>query len=92
MLANYGYQDASGIFYIQIDTAKCAECEVKGCVSACPQNLFVEELDDFDEKIIAIREEERNNIAFSCGACKSVKATKTPCIEACIPRALVFTW
>ncbi|MBW1798692.1 MAG: 4Fe-4S binding protein, partial [Deltaproteobacteria bacterium] len=38
MLANYGYKDASGDFFITIDTDKCDGCG--DCVSACPVDVF----------------------------------------------------
>ena len=50
MLANYGYEDGSGHYYIKIDTSKCAECTDKACIPACPEKLFVTELDDFDDE------------------------------------------
>ena len=38
MLANYGYKDASGDFFITIDTDRCNGCAQ--CVSACPVAVF----------------------------------------------------
>jgi ferredoxin len=38
MLANYGYMDASGDFFITIDTDKCNGCG--DCVTACPADVF----------------------------------------------------
>ena len=38
MLANYGYKDTSGDFFITVDTDKCDGCG--DCVSDCPANVF----------------------------------------------------
>ena len=38
MLANYGYSDGSGNYFITIDTDKCNACGE--CVEACPANIF----------------------------------------------------
>ena len=39
MIANYGYKDGSGDFFIAIDTDKCNGCG--DCVSACPYGVYV---------------------------------------------------
>ena len=43
MLANYGYEDASGNYYIRIDTSICAENrpELLPCQSACGRDAIV---------------------------------------------------
>ncbi|MBW1829530.1 MAG: 4Fe-4S binding protein [Deltaproteobacteria bacterium] len=38
MLANYGYKDGSGDFFITLDTDKCDGCG--DCVTACPNGVF----------------------------------------------------
>ena len=38
MLTNYGYSDASGNFFITIDTDKCDGCG--DCINACPSDIF----------------------------------------------------
>ncbi len=91
MIANYGYEDGSGHYYIKIDTAKCAECSDKGCISTCPEKLFVTELDDFDDEVVLIREDARNTLQTSCALCKS-GAEKELCAAACAASAIGFSW
>ena len=91
MLANYGYEDGSGHYYIKIDTAKCAECEPKNCLSVCPEKLFVTELDDFDDEVVTIREDGRNTLQGSCASCKANGKTEL-CIENCQEKAISFSW
>ena len=38
VIANYGYQDASGDYYITIDTDKCTGCGE--CAKICPKNIL----------------------------------------------------
>lgn len=91
MIANYGYEDGSGHYYIKIDTSKCAECADKGCISACPEKLFSVELDDFDDEVVVIREDARNTLQTACARCKAEGKTEL-CIEACQAKAVGFSW
>lgn len=91
MIANYGYEDGSGHYYIKIDTAKCAECEGKGCIAVCPEKLFVTELDDFDDEVVVIREDGRNTLQTDCAHCKADGKTEL-CIAACEAGAIGFSW
>jgi len=91
MIANYGYEDGSGHYYIRIDTAKCAGCADKGCISACPEKLFATELDDFDDEVVLIREDARNTLQTSCAHCKAEGAGEL-CMKACQPSAIGFSW
>jgi ferredoxin len=91
MLANYGYEDGSGNYYIRIDTDKCAGCGAKGCISACPEKLFISELDDFDDEVVVIREDGRNTLATSCALCKA-NGKASPCLQSCAPAAINFSW
>lgn len=43
MIANYGYEDASGSYFISIDTAKCNGCGE--CVRACSRATAVGKID-----------------------------------------------
>lgn len=91
MIANYGYEDGSGHYYIKIDTSKCAECKDKGCITLCPEKLFVTELDDFDDEVVLIREDGRNTLLTSCSGCKA-SSEKELCIKACAANAIGFSW
>ncbi|NCC66873.1 MAG: 4Fe-4S dicluster domain-containing protein [Clostridia bacterium] len=91
MIANYGYEDGSGHYYIKIDTSKCAECENKACITVCPEKLFATELDDFDDEVVIIREEVRHTLATNCANCKRQGGTE-PCIKACPEGAITLSW
>lgn len=90
MIANYGYEDGSGHYYIKIDTAKCAECSNKGCITSCPEELFVTELDDFDDEVVLIRDDARNTLQTSCASCKA--GGHELCVKACEAGAIGFSW
>ena len=90
MIANYGYEDGSGIYYIRIDTKKCADCADKACIKACPEKLFLTELNDFDDEVILIRESNRNTLLTDCANCKAQGAEL--CIAACPADAVSFSW
>lgn len=91
MIANYGYEDGSGHYYIKIDTSKCAECTDKGCITACPEKLFVTEIDDFDDEVVVIREDGRNTLQTSCARCKA-DGDNELCRKACAAEAISFSW
>ncbi|MBI4713107.1 MAG: 4Fe-4S binding protein [Planctomycetes bacterium] len=95
MLANYGYKDGSGDFFITIDTDKCNGCGK--CVAICPARvlgLITDESDPFrDIPVVAVTEEHRRKIKYSCAPCKPTVGRKTlPCIYACQPNAIKHSW
>jgi len=53
MIANYGFDDGSGSYYISIDTNKCGDCEEKGCIRVCPAGVLISEVNDWDEETAA---------------------------------------
>ena len=61
MIANYGYKDGSGDYFIAIDTEKCNGC--KDCVSTCPYGVMdvgPDENDPLsDEEVAFVTEAER---------------------------------
>lgn len=94
MLANYGYEDASGNYYIQIDTSVCAECADHGCVAACPGHAFFIEPDDWEDDVAVIRPELRNTLKALCAACKPLenRPELLPCQAACGQSAILHSW
>ena len=94
MIANYGYKDGSGDFFIAIDTDKCIECEDHPCVEACPKNLFNIIVDDYDDEVAEILKEERSKLKYTCAECKGTDVAKAdfPCMKACTPGAIDHSW
>jgi len=91
MLANYGYKDGSGEYFITIDTDKCDGCGE--CVKVCPAGVLEMITNDYDEVVPAVTEEQRKKIKYSCAPCKPVSGPRNvPCIAACKPAAITHSW
>lgn len=95
MLANYGYKNGSGEYFITIDTAKCNGCGK--CVEACPYGVMVvgpDENDPFREELVAaVKLEERKKIKYTCAPCKPTSGErKLPCVLACERGAIQHSW
>jgi Fe-S-cluster-containing hydrogenase component 2 len=93
MLANYGYKDGSGDYFITIDTARCATCAARPCAEACPAGVLEIVIDDYDDTVCAVREVHRKKIKYSCAPCKPTSERPAlPCVAACAPAALSHSW
>jgi len=96
MIANYGYKDGSGEYFIIIDTDQCDGCG--DCVKACPENVFQlleEDPNDplRDEPVVVVPSEERKKIKYTCGPCKpTTERPPLPCISACAHGAVSHSW
>ena len=95
MIANYGYKDGSGEYFININTDKCDGCGK--CVDACTAGVLEVRENDFDpleeDLMAAVTEEHRKKIKYSCAPCKpSAGYSSLPCMEACIPEAIGHSW
>lgn len=91
MIANYGFKDGSGDWYVTIDTDKCNGCSK--CVEACPANTLEVAEDEYDpfgeEQVARVVVEERKKIRYTCAPCKpDFGAESAPCVAACEPGAI----
>lgn len=94
MIANYGYKDGSGEYYISINTDKCIACPVDhACLRACPKDMFETMVDDYDDEVVCIDAAYRRSLAYDCAGCKpSTGRTELPCMRACTPGAIQHSW
>jgi NAD-dependent dihydropyrimidine dehydrogenase PreA subunit len=96
MLAHYGYKDASGDFFITIDTDKCDGCG--DCVTACPVDVFeVVDEDPNDplreEPVAMVADDKKKNLKYECNPCKPLSnRPPLPCMEACKAGAISHSW
>ncbi len=91
MIANYGYKDGSGEYFVSINTDHCDGCA--DCVDACPEGVLAIILDDYDETVAAVTESHRRRLKYSCAPCKPVGSRPTlPCMAVCQPAAITHSW
>lgn len=94
MIANYGYKDGSGEFFITIDTDKCNGCG--SCVGACPYGVMEvgEDPNDplRDEPVAFVALAERKKIKYTCAPCKPTARPPLPCEAACEFGAIEHKW
>jgi ferredoxin len=97
MLANYGFKDGTGEWYLTIDTDKCDGCG--RCVPVCPAGILEVGEDEFDpfrdEPVARVKQAERKKIRYSCAPCKpGYGEAPAPCVAACPTNAIshLDTW
>jgi ferredoxin len=97
VIANYGYEDGSGFYYISIDGDVCARCSHHACVTACPQAVLAIEMDDYDDMVAVVNEVARKRLRELCSFCKDHNGSGStehplPCTSACPEGALRHSW
>lgn len=96
MLANYGYKDASGDFFITIDTDRCDGCGE--CVKCCPAAVFQvvdEDPNDplRDDPVAIVADTVKKKLKYECAPCKPTgEQAPLPCVTACSVMALNHSW
>jgi Fe-S-cluster-containing hydrogenase component 2 len=96
MLANYGYKDASGDFFITIDTEKCNGCGI--CMEACPSSVFMVADEDphdpmRDGPVAVVFGDRKKRLKYECSPCKpALSRPPLPCVEACKAGAIFHLW
>ena len=91
MLANYGYIDGTGEYYIIVDTDKCDGCGL--CVEVCPASLFQVMPDDYDKEVAEVKPELVTRVSYLCpGHSACAKTHGGTCQSVCEPGALSHTW
>ena len=96
MLANYGYKDASGDFFITIDTEKCNGCGE--CIKACPSSIFAVVNEDPNEPmrdgpVAIVLGDKKKKLKYECNPCKHAAGSlPLPCVEACEAGAILHSW
>ncbi|MFA4917080.1 MAG: 4Fe-4S binding protein [Syntrophales bacterium] len=90
-IANYGYTDGSGDYYITIDGNNCDGCAK--CVAACPENIIEVILNDYDELVAEVRSDAVKNLKYICAPCKPVSSPRElKCQMACPKGAITHSW
>jgi ferredoxin len=96
MLANYGYQDGSGEYFITIDTEKCNGCG--DCVKICPAEVFVVVEEDPNDPmreapVAMVAPDKKKKLKYECSPCKpSVNRPPFPCVKGCKAGAISHSW
>lgn len=90
-IANYGYADGSGTWYVIIDSGKCDGCGK--CVEVCKEHVFEVITDDYDDLVATVKQEKRKSIKYLCNPCISTTEKKNlPCYLACEKGAIAHSW
>ncbi|MCL2257868.1 MAG: 4Fe-4S binding protein [Nitrososphaerota archaeon] len=89
MISYYGYSDASGEYYIAIDSNKCNACQK--CVTQCPQNALqiIPMFIDLDDKpVVTVKENQCNKIRYICTQQCNPEKNQTKCTTTCPTQAI----
>ena len=95
MIANFGYSDGSGSYYITVDSDRCNGCG--DCVRDCPTQILALVENPYDplseEQSVIVEEKCVNKIKYICSPCKPLDGWKSlPCTAACATGAITHSW
>ena len=86
---SYGYSDATGDYFITIDTALCDGCGQ--CIPVCPAGILVLSQEGNAPPKATVREEARKRLAFLCPGLSHCPSQVT-CHDACPKKAISHSW
>ncbi|MDD5094622.1 MAG: 4Fe-4S dicluster domain-containing protein [Dehalococcoidia bacterium] len=90
-IAQYGYNDGSGEYWITIDSNFCDGCG--SCVKACPEHVFEVIPDDYDDNVSMVKETVKKKLKYLCSSCKPISGERhLACIEACPLGGISHSW
>lgn len=91
LTAQYGYTDATGEYFISIDTGRCDACG--NCLRDCPAGLFTLKRYDDGQNKAALKEEYSKKISLLCPGYEKCSITnKINCHQACKTEAISHSW
>ncbi|OGO05822.1 MAG: hypothetical protein A2Y60_06075 [Chloroflexi bacterium RBG_13_54_9] len=91
MQAFYGYDDASGAYFITIDTEKCDGCGL--CVTACRENVLEVAEDDYGKAVAKVKDDVVSRVGYVCpGFEQGCSKRETSCHSVCHRKAISHTW
>jgi predicted CoA-substrate-specific enzyme activase len=87
----YGYNDATGDYYITVDPARCNGCGK--CVTACPAQVFEMFQENGTGPVTRVKESARKRLSILCPGYKACNNEhKENCKSVCSKDALSLTW
>ncbi len=88
---HYGYNDATGDYYITIDTGKCDGC--KECVSVCPVGIFEVVAENGRQPKAVVKESVRKRLSILCPGYTSCSSNnQVNCRSACSSKSISLSW
>lgn len=93
MKANYGYLDATGEYYLTVDTERCNGCSE--CLKVCPQQVLELYEDDDGEEKVRVKEALVKKLGFLCSGHRLREAKSgcgLACEKVCLTGALEHSW
>ncbi len=88
---HYGYNDATGDYFITVDSGKCDGCGE--CVSACPAEIFEVIRNNGGEPEAGVKESVRKRLSILCpGASVCNGKDQANCVQICPNNALELSW
>ena len=94
MIANYGFKDGSGDWFVTINTDKCNGCGK--CVAVCPPKILEVGSDEFDlfreEPVVSVKQDQRKKVRYSCAPCRpGYDLNPAPCVGTCESGAIAHS-